>query len=239
MEGRLLQIFREASSSMKRWAMFENGDRVLVGLSGGKDSLALVEVLAERQKIWVPRIEVTACHVAVEGQGVMYESDEEYLRCFCEERGVRFIARRVTLEDDRKEGRSKCWLCSWSRRKELFRVAEEEGFGKLALGHHIDDIAETLLMNAIYTGRLESMPPVLKMDNFALTVIRPFCEIRESSLKELASERGYREQVRKCPFEDKSKRQRMKELVAELREMNPDVTESLFSGLYYKGNGQG
>lgn len=234
MEGRLLQIFRKASASMKRWKMLESGDRVLVGLSGGKDSMALVEVLSERQKIWMPRIEVAACHVAVEGYDIMYQSDEEYLRTFCEERGVRFFARKVSLEEDRKERRNKCWLCSWTRREELFRVAERECFNKLALGHHIDDIVETLLMNAIYTGRLESMPPVLKMDNFRLTVIRPFCEIKETLLVELANERKYQEQKRKCPFEDMSKRQRMKQLLAELQTMNPDVRESLFSGLYNK-----
>ena len=223
------KIQHTANSSMKRWQMTEEGDRILIGLSGGKDSLALVEILAERQKIFVPRIEAIACHVSV--SNVPYQSDIEYLREFCQSRGVRFIHEATAFEDDTKQNRSKCWLCSWSRRKALFKVAEREKCNKLALGHHKDDIVETLLMNEIFTGRFESIPPVLQMEKFPLTVIRPLCEVREYLLATLASEHGYAKQIKNCPYEQEGNRPKIRALLNQMTDLNPEVYESLFSAL--------
>lgn len=228
------KILRKASGSMKKWGLLENGDNVLVGLSGGKDSLALVEVMAARQKIFVPKIRVKACHVGV--RNVPYKSDIDYLRHFCEERGVEFIYRETEFEDDRHEGRSHCFLCSWSRRKMLFRTAEELGCNKLVLGHHKDDIVETLLMNEIFTGRIETMMPKMEMRKFNLMVIRPLCEVRETEIYELAQAHEYRRQIKNCPYEDDSNRSRVKKLINELEGWNPDVVSSLFGALFRQEN---
>ena len=226
------KIQRIANGSMKRWQMTEESDRILIGLSGGKDSLALVELLAERQKIFVPRIEVIACHVSVSNKP--YQSDIDYLREFCQSRGVRFIHETTAFEEDTRQNRSKCWLCSWSRRKALFKVAEREKCNKLALGHHKDDIVETLLMNVIFTGRFESIPPVLQMEKFALTVIRPLCEVREKLLSMLAEEHLYRKQNKNCPYEQEGNRPKIRALLNQMTELNPEAYESLFSALNYK-----
>lgn len=223
------KIQHTANSSMKRWQMTEEGDKILIGLSGGKDSLALVEVLAERQKIFVPRIETIACHVSV--SNVPYQSDIEYMREFCQSRGVRFIHETTAFEDDTKQNRSKCWLCSWSRRKTLFKVAEREKCNKLALGHHKDDIVETLLMNEIFTGRFESIPPILQMEKFPLTVIRPLCEVREYLLATLATEHEYAKQIKNCPYEQEGNRPKIRALLSQMTDLNPEVYESLFSAL--------
>lgn len=223
------KIQRTANGSMKRWQMTEEGDRILTGISGGKDSLALVEILAERQKIFVPHIEVIACHISI--SNVPYQSDIAYLKDFCESRRVRFIHETTSFEEDTKQNRSKCWLCSWSRRKMLFKIAEREQCNKLALGHHMDDIVETLLMNGIFTGRFESIAPVMQMDKFPLTVIRPLCEVREHLLSELAIEHGYIKQVKNCPYEQEGNRPKVRALLKQMTELNPEAYESLFSAL--------
>lgn len=223
------KIQRTANGSMKRWHMTEDGDKILVGLSGGKDSLALLEILAERQKIFVPRIEVTACHVSV--SNVPYQSDIEYLREFCKSRGVRFIHETTSFEEDTKQNRSKCWLCSWTRRKALFQVATHEQCNKLALGHHMDDIVETLLMNEIFTGRFESMMPVMQMKKFPLMVIRPLCEVREQMLSQLAIDHEYIKQIKSCPYEQEGNRPKIRTLLSQMTKLNPEAYESLFSAL--------
>lgn len=226
------KIQHTANSSMKRWQMTENNDRILVGLSGGKDSLALVEILAERQKIFVPHIEVVACHVSI--SNVPYQSDTDYLKEFCEVRGVRFVHEVTSFDEDTKQNRSKCWLCSWSRRKRLFKVAEREQCNKLALGHHKDDIVETLLMNEIFTGRFESIEPVMRMEKFPLTVIRPLCEVREQLIAQLAIDHGYMKQIKNCPYEQEGNRPRIKALLKEMTELNPEAYESLFAAFTRK-----
>lgn len=229
------KILRKSSGSMKKWGLLEDGDYVLIGLSGGKDSLALVEVMAARQKIFVPRINVMACHVGV--KNVPYKSDIDYLRHFCEERGVEFIYKETEFELDRHDGRSPCFLCSWTRRKMLFRTAGELGCNKLALGHHKDDIVETLLLNEIFTGRIETMMPRMEMRKFNLTVIRPLCDVREKEISEMAKAHQYRQQIKNCPYEDDGNRRKVKNLVRELEEWNPDVVSSLYGSMFRHGKG--
>lgn len=226
------KIQHTSNASMKRWQMTTDNDRILIGLSGGKDSLALVEILAERQKIFVPRIEIIACHVST--SNVPYQSDIPYLRDFCESRNVRFIQEVTSFEEDTKQNRSKCWLCSWSRRKALFRVAEREQCNKLALGHHMDDIVETLLMNEIFTGRFESIAPVMQMEKFPLTVIRPLCELREHQIAQLAIAHNYQRQIKNCPYEQEGNRPKVKALLNQMTQLNPEAYESLFSALTRK-----
>lgn len=222
-------ICRTAGKAMKLYGMLEDGDRVMIGLSGGKDSLALVEVLAARQRIFKPRITVLACHVSVDN--VPYQADIEYLSRFCSDRGVEFIHAHTSFDPDTKDGRGPCFLCSWSRRKVLFRKAEEFGCRKIALGHHKDDIVETLMLNQIFQGSYSTMPPVMKMDKFDMTIIRPLALVREAELKTLAGEHDYRRQVKNCPHETASNRTDIRRLIAEIEQLNPDAVSSVFNAM--------
>lgn len=214
---------------MKDYEMLQDGDRIMIGLSGGKDSLALVEVLAARQKIFKPKIEVVACHVSVEN--VPYQSDIEYLREFCESRGVKFVHKTTRFDEDTKDGRGPCFLCAWNRRKTLFKAAEEQGCTKLALGHHKDDILETLLMNQIFQGAYATMPPVLKMAKFDMTIIRPLALVREAEIEALASEHEYKKQIKNCPHEKVSNRPQVREILKRMEELNPNAASSLWGAM--------
>ena len=218
--------FKKALSDFR---LIEDNDHILIGLSGGKDSLALVELLGNRMKVFVPRFKVTAVHISVEN--TPYISDIEYLNSFCKSFGIDFVHRTTRFETSADSSKSFCFLCSWQRRKALFKAAEELNCNKIALGHHLDDITETLLMNLIFQGSFGSMPPVLKMDKFDMTIIRPLALISEKELKELERIRAYTKQIKNCPYEKDSSRRDAKQLMHELEKLNPDVRQSMWNAM--------
>ncbi len=228
LQKRITQCFHKAC---EKYSLIENNDHILVGLSGGKDSLALVELLGKRQRIFVPKFKVTAVYVQMENVG--YKSDTSYLSAFCEQYDVPFIVRQTSFEYDEKKGKSMCFLCSWYRRKAMFDIARELNCNKLALGHHKDDIVETLLLNLFFQGSFSSIKPKMQMDKFPLTLIRPLCLIEEKDLIEYASQSNYQSQDKQCPFEKESYRADMKRLVADLERLNPNIRSSVMNALAY------
>ena len=130
-----------------------------------------------------------------------------------------------------KEAKDPCFLCSWYRRKVLFDTAQELGCNKIALGHHKDDIVETLLMNLIYQGAFATMPPLLQMEKMPLQVIRPLCLLEEKDLRRYAELREYPRQTKLCPFEKASSRAEVKDLLAALERLNPNVRDSMWGAM--------
>ena len=234
---KIVQKFHKACAE---YGLIADGDHVLVGLSGGKDSLALVELLGKRAQIYKPRFRVTALHVRVKERD--YHSDVSYLEQFCAEVKVPFMVRDVTIDEPVESGKLKeerervsaanpCFLCAWYRRKTLFKVAQELGCNKIALGHHRDDVIETLLMNLIFQGAFATMPPMLLMDKMPLQIIRPLCMIDEAELIAYAAERGYQKQTVLCPFEHVSSREKVKGLLKAIKEINPEAMDSIYGAL--------
>lgn len=229
-EERLLRrIERRFHKGVVTYRLIEEGDRILVGLSGGKDSLALLDLLARRARILKPRFTVCAAHIRL--TNIPYESDEAYLRHFAEERGVRFVSFETAFDASTDTRKSPCFLCSWNRRKALFTVAKEWGCNKIALGHHMDDILETLLMNMTFQGAFSTMPPKLVMKKFDMTLVRPLCLVPERDLAEWAVLKGFRKQIRNCPYEHDSHRADMKELLRRMEELNPEARYSLWGSM--------
>lgn len=212
-----------------KYRLIEDGDKILVGLSGGKDSLALLELLARRSKILKPRFSVVAVYVAM--KNIPYQADLDYLKSYAESFGVPFVYYETSFDESTDTRKSRCFLCSWNRRKALFTVAKEQGCNKIALGHHMDDILETLLMNQVFQGAFSSMPPKLVMRKFDMTIIRPMCLIPEVDLIALAKVRGFKEQKKNCPYETQSHRSEMKKVLRLFEEMNPEARYSLWSSM--------
>ncbi len=225
----LYRINKRFLKGITDYGLISDGDKILVGLSGGKDSMALLELLAMRSRIFKPRFTVMAVHV--EMSNIEYKSDTTYLREFAESLGVEFVTYTTSFDPTTDTRKSPCFLCSWNRRKALFTVAKEYGCNKIALGHHNDDILETLLMNMTFQGAISTMPPRLVMRKFDMTIIRPMCLIHESDLVEMARIRGYRKQIKNCPYEKDSHRSDMKEVLRRLQEMNPEARYSLWSSM--------
>ncbi len=223
------RIVRRYSKGVVEYGLIEEGDRILVALSGGKDSLALLELLARQQRIFKPRIEVVAAHVVM--TNIPYRSDVDYLRSFCEERGVPFYLAETGFDASTDTRKSPCFLCSWNRRKALFTVAHEQRCNKIALGHHQDDILQTLLMNLTFQGAFSTMPPRLVMKKFDMTIIRPMCLVAEADIARLSDVHGYHKQLKNCPYETDSHRSQMKEVFRQLEQMNPEARYSLWSSM--------
>lgn len=222
-------INRRFNKGVVEYGLIDEGDKILVGLSGGKDSLALLELLAKRSRIYKPRFSVVAAHVVM--SNIAYESDTDYLRTFSEALGVPFVSYEASFDPSTDTRKSPCFLCSWNRRKALFTVAKEQGCNKIALGHHQDDILETLLMNMTFQGAISTMPPRLVMRKFDMTIIRPLCLVHEAELSELARIRGYQKQLKNCPYEKDSYRTDMKEVLRTLERMNPEARYSLWNSM--------
>ena len=241
LEKRLKERFIKA---MATYHLIEDDDRILVGLSGGKDSLLLTELLAKRAKIDHPRFKVEALHVRMEN--IHYETDTSYLQQFCEELGVRLHLRTTSFNLDQLENldnlenldrqrlrrqKQPCFLCSWQRRKELFNLAQQLGCNKIALGHHQDDLIHTALMNLTFQGRFDTMPASLKMRKMPLTIIRPLCMMEEADIKAYAEMQGYQKQTKLCPFETDSYRTDIKRLFDEMEQINPEARFSIWRAL--------
>lgn len=212
-----------------KYRLIEDGDKILIGLSGGKDSLALLELMAERSRILKPKFMVVAVHIGM--TNIPYKSDLEYLKSYAESFGVPFLHYETSFDPSTDTRKSPCFLCSWSRRKVLFAVAKELGCNKIALGHHMDDILETLLMNITFQGSFSAMPPKLVMRKFDMTIIRPMCLVHEADLIEMARIRGFRKQLKNCPYESQSNRSEMKEVLRSLEKLNSEARYSLWGSM--------
>lgn len=230
MEEKLIRRIQKCfNKGVVQYGLIEDGDKILVGLSGGKDSLALLELLALRSRIYKPKFSVVAAHVVM--KNISYESDMDYLRSYAESLGVPFICYETSFDPSTDTRKSPCFLCSWNRRKALFTVAKEQGCNKIALGHHMDDILETLLMNMTFQGAFSTMPPKLVMRKFDMTIIRPMCLVHEADLLQMAAYRGYKKQIKNCPYEKDSNRSSFKEVFHTLEKLNPEARYSLWGSM--------
>ena len=223
------RIERRFMKGIMEYGLIEDGDRILVGLSGGKDSLALTELLARRSQVWKPRFEVAAAYISITNMG--YQSDVEWLAGFCKELKIPFYVRESSFDLSTDKRKSPCFLCSWNRRKALFTLAHELKCNKIALGHHMEDILQTLLMNLTFQGTFSTMPPKLLMRKFQMTLIRPLCLVHEDDLMELSALRKWPHQIKNCPYENLSGRTQIKSILKQLEQLNPEARYSMWGAM--------
>ena len=216
------------------YQLIEKGDRILIGASGGKDSTALIKYFADRSRR--PAME-GAADTSFEYKALFIKSDfapdfPEGIKALFREWGVSFEQLNVNVLERVKPGQKmSCWWCSTQRRTELLNYAIEHGYNKIALGHHMDDILETLLMNMLNRGELASMPPRLKYDNFPITVIRPLCYEREARLIEEAKAGGYAGFTCTCNYQDNSGRKAARAKLEALTDGDEAKKERLFASM--------
>ena len=168
-------------------------------------------------------------------ENIQYQSDTSYLEEFAEKHGVRLHILTTAFDDTKPTDKPACFLCSWHRRKALFRFAQDNGFNKIALGHHMDDIIHTAMLNQFYQGSFSTMPAVMQMEKMPLTIIRPLCLEKESDIKEYAELCGYKKQVKLCPYEKVSNRTDMKRVFEDIERINPEARYSVWHALEKEG----
>lgn len=223
------EFFRKTGKAIHDYELIVPGDKILVGVSGGKDSLALLEVLALRAKDPKQNYTVVAAHVGIEN--VEYEVDNDYITAFCERLGVEYVHRTTRFEVSEDSKKPTCFICSWNRRKVLFEVAKEFGCSKLALGHHRDDAIESLLMSMMFNGTIASMPPKLSMFDGTFTLIRPFIYVTNDETLQYAAFRDFKKQKKNCPYERATNRDKVAQLIDQMSELSPHVRGNLFAAM--------
>ena len=224
-----LRIHKQFNRATKEYAMLNDGDKILVALSGGKDSLTMLQLMAERSRIYKPRISIVAAHVKM--SNIPYSVNPDFLKDFCDGLGVELHILESGFDASTDKRKSPCFLCSWNRRKALFTLAQEIGCNKIALGHNMDDFIETMLMNMTFQGTFSAMAPVMSMDKFPITIIRPLCLVNENDVEKYAQEQQFPPLKKNCPYENDSHRKSMKDLLAHLESLNPEARYNLWGSM--------
>jgi tRNA 2-thiocytidine biosynthesis protein TtcA len=227
------RLAKKVTKAIVDYNLIEDGDRVMVGLSGGKDSWALLQILdILRQRA---PIRFSLIGVTVDSGYDGYRHD--LISRTCEERGweYRIVHTEIgdVMEDLLASDATPCSLCARLRRGVLYRLATEVGATKIALGHHLDDFIETLLLNLFFAGALKAMPARLVSDSGEHVVIRPLVAVLESEARQYAKERALPVISCCCPAcgDLSLQRQRIKKLIAELEVEHPEVKSSMIKAL--------
>lgn len=226
------RLCRLVGQAIADYRLIEDGDKVMVCLSGGKDSYGLLDILLVLQRRAPVRFELVAANLDQKQPGFPAEVLPDYLTT----RGVPFhIESRDTYSIVKRlipEGQTTCSLCSRLRRGHLYRIADELNATKIALGHHRDDIVETLFLNLFYTGKLKAMPPKLRSKDGKHLVIRPLAFVKEADLARYAELRGFPIiPCNLCGSQDDLKRNKVKAFLREWEEGSPGCSDSIAAAL--------
>jgi tRNA 2-thiocytidine biosynthesis protein TtcA len=225
-------LLRSMGTAVSEWELIQGGDRILVGVSGGKDSYTLLHLLRRLRERAPVRFDLIAVNLDQGHPGFPSETLRGYLESIgVEHRMIKqdtySVVKRLT-----PDGKSFCPVCSRLRRGILYNTAVELGCNKIALGHHRDDLIETVLMSAIYAGRMRTMPPKLRSDDGRNTVIRPLCYTPEEDIAAFANAMQFPViPCDLCGSQENLRRKRIKRLIAELASEHPQVRGNLLHAL--------
>jgi tRNA 2-thiocytidine biosynthesis protein TtcA len=229
------RLFRHLKKWLEKaildYKMIEEGDKVLIGVSGGADSLALLDLL-DSPMIFVPRFSFIAVNIDMgfESSYKSYDALEKYFQ----EHHYRYVMEKTdigNLAHSDYNKKNPCFLCSRLRRKRIFEIADVEGCNKIAFAHHRDDIIETLLLNLFYGREISTMMPNQKIFGGKLHIIRPLVYLREELVKKYSKERKFSVLKNNCPTSLTSKRIYIKNLLNELERDNKEIRDNIYKAM--------
>ena len=225
------KILSHVRKAVEDYNMIKTGDRIAVGVSGGKDSMTLMLALKALQRFYPEKFELEAICLDLGFKG---GADYGPLIRLCEEKEIHLTLARTHIGEvvfDIRKEKNPCSLCAKMRRGALHEKAKELGCNKVALGHHYDDVLETFFLCLFNEGRISCFSPVTYLDRTGLTLIRPFIYIEEREIKRFVSENRVPIVKNPCPADGKTNRQNMKDFVAQLNRDKHGIKEQIFHAI--------
>lgn len=226
------RFIKQTGRAIHKHDMFGENAHVLLGVSGGKDSMALALALAVRLH-WLPiEYRLSALHIDWK-EYPLPEKKREEMAEFFETLGIAFTSVKAHMFSSSFEGQFNCYLCSRNRRRILFEHAREREITIVALGHHLDDFVETTFINLCFRGEFSSMRPVQEFFSGKLHVVRPLCRIREQILDKVVREIDVPVAKAPCPYDTTNIRSRLKPIIRELSHIDRYAREHVYHALGY------
>ena len=226
------KILSRTRAAVDDYKMIQNGDKIAVGVSGGKDSVMLLKVLCDLKRFYPADFEIVA--ITLDMRFNNQDGDFTPIQKMCDEYGIEYVIQKTDLYEIifniRKE-ESPCSLCARMRRGILHDTAKQLGCNKIALGHHLDDAAETFIMNLLIESRIGCFAPVTYLSRRDITMIRPLIYVRENAVEQAVERLDLPVIESKCPANEKTKREDAKILLRKLSEEYGDVPERIIGAM--------
>ncbi len=227
---KLQQVLSYVRRAVDDYGMIEDGDKIAVGISGGKDSLTLLYALHSLQRFYPKHFEIEAVTVDLGFENLKLDK----IKALCEDLDVAYNIVKTDIAqivfEERKE-ENPCSLCAKMRKGALNQAIKESGCNKIAYAHHKDDVVETMLMSLIYEGRFHTFSPVTYLDRMNLTVIRPMLYMNEADVMGFVHKYNVPVVKSPCPADGHTKREYVKGLLRQLNHENPGVKERMFTAI--------
>ncbi len=227
---KLQKLLSYTRKAIDDYNMIEDGDVIGIGVSGGKDSIALIYALNSLKRFYPKKFDIIALSVDLGFDNM----DFNYIKDLCKTLNIRYELISTEIADiifnERKES-NPCSLCSKMRKGALNEFAKSIGCNKIAFGHNKDDFIETMMMSLIYNGRFHCFPPVTYLSRIQMTVIRPLMYVYEYDIRTFIVKQGLTPVKNACPADGNTKREEIKQLIKELSTNDPKLPERLFTSI--------
>lgn len=222
------KIRKKVGRAIHAYQLFGEDDRVLLAISGGIDSLVMLDILANRQKYLPIRYHVEAIHVYMEDTPDL--SDRKYIEQLCDQQGIE-LHQEGTFTHQANTRKSMCFNCSWNRRKAIFQKVSERGCNKVVFAHHMDDALETLFMNMTFHGEVSSIPPKISMFDGQFDLIRPMIMVSSEDIDHYAGIRSIHPAEYDCPYGQSNQREKFREVVDQISRLHPQARINLYNAM--------
>ncbi|MFA5356482.1 MAG: ATP-binding protein [Candidatus Omnitrophota bacterium] len=224
LKGSEFYISKRVGKAIMDYKMVSDGDKIAVGVSGGKDSLTLLRVLADRKKFVPIKYDIFAVHIDL---GYSRQTSR-MLAGYFKKLGIGYRIEKVDILKGKKMRDISCFWCSWNRRKALFETANRFGCTKVAMGHHKDDVIETILLNMFFHGEISAMSPRQELFGGKITIIRPLVYVEEDMIRRFSKSAGFPKEKYSCPNSSVSNRAKVAGIIKEMKKACPDVKTNIF-----------
>lgn len=222
-------IKRKFGRTLYKKELLDKNDNIIIGLSGGKDSLVLTELLALQRKHLPFNINLTAIHILLNEAG--YATDIKFLQEFCTYHNIELKIINKEIPNLKESKKSFCFICSWTRRKFIFEAAREMNANKIALGHNMDDAIETTIINMIHHGSISSIPFELNMFKNEIKLIRPLLEFTNDQMRKYSDQRCFPKEIKRCIHGENTSRNKVAEIINNMQDLNKDAKKNIFRAM--------